>query len=56
MSIFDHYRQRYEEAKDEELSLQEFLDLCREDRSVYANAAERLYGKYPDRNDLFWVK
>lgn len=42
MSIFDHYRQRYEEAKDEELSLQEFLDLCREDRSVYANAAERL--------------
>ncbi|AMG31371.1 PrkA family serine protein kinase [Grimontia hollisae] len=42
MSIFDHYRQRYEEAKDEELSLQEFLDLCREDRSAYANAAERL--------------
>lgn len=29
MSIFDHYRQRYEEAKDEELSIQEFLDLCR---------------------------
>ncbi|NGN98679.1 PrkA family serine protein kinase [Grimontia sp. S25] len=42
MSIFDHYRQRYEQAKDEELSLQEFLDLCREDRSAYANAAERL--------------
>ncbi|MDP2569141.1 PrkA family serine protein kinase [Photobacterium damselae subsp. piscicida] len=42
MSIFDHYRQRYEEAKDEELSLQEFLDVCREDRSAYVNAAERL--------------
>ncbi|WP_434359577.1 PrkA family serine protein kinase [Parasalinivibrio latis] len=42
MSIFDHYRQRYEEAKDEELTLQDFLNLCREDRSVYANAAERL--------------
>ncbi|NVP02812.1 PrkA family serine protein kinase, partial [Photobacterium damselae subsp. damselae] len=42
MSIFDHYRQRYEEAKDEELSLQEFLDICREDRSAYVNAAERL--------------
>lgn len=42
MSIFDHYRQRYEEAKDEELSLQEFLNLCREDKSAYANAAERL--------------
>ncbi|GAB3520029.1 MULTISPECIES: PrkA family serine protein kinase [Photobacterium] len=42
MSIFDHYRQRYEEAKDEELSLQEFLEICRNDRSAYVNAAERL--------------
>ncbi|PCS22343.1 PrkA family serine protein kinase [Candidatus Enterovibrio escicola] len=42
MSIFDHYRQRYEEAKNEELSLQEFLGLCWEDRSTYSNAAERL--------------
>ncbi|ODP97689.1 MULTISPECIES: PrkA family serine protein kinase [Salinivibrio] len=42
MTIFDHYRQRYEEAKDEEMSLQAFLDLCREDRGAYANAAERL--------------
>ena len=42
MTIFDHYRQRYEAAKDEELSLQEFLTLCREDRSAYVNAAERL--------------
>lgn len=42
MSIFDHYRQRYDEAKDEEMSIQDFLDLCREDRSVYVNAAERL--------------
>ncbi|KPA54211.1 PrkA family serine protein kinase [Photobacterium lucens] len=42
MSIFDHYRQRYEESKDEELSLQEFLEICRHDRSAYVNAAERL--------------
>ena len=42
MSIFDHYRQRYEAAKDEEFSLQEFLDICRNDHSAYANAAERL--------------
>ncbi|MDO6499614.1 PrkA family serine protein kinase [Photobacterium sanguinicancri] len=42
MSIFDHYRQRYEESKDEELSLQEFLEICRNDRSAYVNAAERL--------------
>ncbi len=42
MSIFDHYQARYEAAKDEELSLQDFLSLCREDKSAYANAAERL--------------
>ncbi|BCL70328.1 putative PrkA serine kinase [Vibrio nigripulchritudo MADA3029] len=42
MSIFDHYQARYEAAKDEELSLQDFLSLCRDDKSAYANAAERL--------------
>ena len=42
MNIFDHYRQRYEAAKDEEFTLQEFLTICRQDRSAYANAAERL--------------
>lgn len=42
MSIFDHYQARYEAAKDEELTLQEFLALCQKDKSAYANAAERL--------------
>ncbi|WP_112478101.1 PrkA family serine protein kinase [Vibrio variabilis] len=42
MSIFDHYQTRYEAAKDEELSIQEFLALCKDDKSAYANAAERL--------------
>lgn len=42
MNIFDHYRQRYEAAKDEEFTLQEFSTTCRQDRSAYANAAERL--------------
>ncbi len=32
MNIFDHYRQRYEAAKDEEFTLQEFLTICRQDR------------------------
>lgn len=27
MNIFDHYRQRYEAAKDEEFTLQEFLTI-----------------------------
>ncbi len=42
MNIFDHYRQRYEAAKDEEFTLQEFLTICRQNCSAYANAAERL--------------
>ncbi len=42
MSIFDHFQARYEAAKDEELTIQEFLTLCKDDKSAYANAAERL--------------
>ena len=55
MNIFDHYRQRYEAAKDEEFTLQEFLTTCRQDRSAYANAAERLsiQPRNPDFLDSF---
>ncbi|NEJ68888.1 serine protein kinase, PrkA, partial [Rhizobium leguminosarum] len=42
MNIFDHYRQRYDAAKDEEFTLQEFLTICQQDRNAYVNAAERL--------------
>ncbi|MDX9740647.1 MAG: PrkA family serine protein kinase [Gammaproteobacteria bacterium] len=42
MSIFDQYQSRFEEAREEEYSLQEYLELCKQDPSVYANAAERL--------------
>lgn len=42
MSIFEHYQMRYEKAKEEEYSLQEFLNLCKEDKGCYASAAERL--------------
>ena len=42
MSIFSHYQQRYEQTQEEELSLQEYLDQCRKDPAVYANAAERM--------------
>jgi serine protein kinase len=42
MSIFEHYKSRYEAAKEEEYSVQEFLALCKEDKSCYASAAERL--------------
>ena len=42
MGIFNHFQQRYESIQEEELSLQEYLNLCKTDRSVYANSAERL--------------
>lgn len=42
MGIFEHYQQRYESKQEEEYSIQEFLELCKTDKSVYANAAERL--------------
>ncbi|KGK00804.1 PrkA family serine protein kinase [Thalassotalea sp. ND16A] len=42
MSIFKHYQGRYDLAKEEELTLTEFLELCRNDKLTYANAAERL--------------
>ena len=42
MSIFDHYKARYSAIQQEEMSLQEYLNLCREDPKVYANAAERM--------------
>ncbi|WP_100751900.1 PrkA family serine protein kinase [Vibrio salilacus] len=42
MSIFDHFQARYEASKDEELSLPDFLALCKDNKSAYANAAERL--------------
>ncbi|GAA0355761.1 PrkA family serine protein kinase [Bowmanella denitrificans] len=42
MGIFEHYQQRYEAHKEEEYSISEFLDLCKQDKTAYANAAERL--------------
>ena len=42
MSIFDHYKSRYSTTQEEEMSLQEYLQLCKQDPSVYASAAERM--------------
>ena len=42
MSIFEHYKSRYEAAKEEEYTIQEFLALCKSDKSCYASASERL--------------
>ena len=42
MSIFDHYTQRFENAREEEYSLQEYLELCKSDPLTYASPAERM--------------
>ena len=42
MSIFNHYQSRYELKQQEEYSLQEYLELCRDDPSTFASASERL--------------
>ncbi|MCW8194465.1 PrkA family serine protein kinase [Proteobacteria bacterium 005FR1] len=41
-SIFSHYRERYETTQQEEFTIQEYLELCKSDPSVYATAAERM--------------
>jgi len=42
MSIFESYQQRFDQHLQEEYSLQEYLDLCKQDPLVYATAAERM--------------
>lgn len=42
MSIFSHFQERFEATCQEEYSLQEYLDLCKQDKTAYASAAERL--------------
>jgi serine protein kinase len=42
MTIFDRYQSRYETTREEEMSVQEYLELCRRDPTAYANVAERM--------------
>ena len=42
MSIFARYQSRYEAAQEEEMTIQEYLELCRHDRSAFASVAERM--------------
>lgn len=41
MNLFNHYIARYR-REEEEYSLEEYLSVCRNDRSTYATAAERM--------------
>ena len=42
MSIFDHVQDRFARVQQEDMSLEEYLALCRRDPKVYASAAERM--------------
>lgn len=42
MDIFSQFQSRYEQRKEEEYSIQEYLEICKQDPLAYATAAERL--------------
>ncbi len=42
MTIFARYQGRFEAAQEEEMSIQEYLDLCKRDNGAYASVAERM--------------
>ena len=42
MGVLEHYQARYDATQEEEYSLEEYLQICREDPTAYASAAERL--------------
>lgn len=42
MDIFNNYQQRFQSTQEEELTIQEYLALCKQDSSAYASAAERM--------------
>jgi serine protein kinase len=42
MKVFEKFQARYDAALEEEYSLEEYLELCKDEPSTYATAAERL--------------
>ncbi|MBV8660082.1 MAG: PrkA family serine protein kinase [Burkholderiales bacterium] len=42
MDIFANFSARYDRTREEEMSLREYLDLCKRDPGAYATAAERM--------------
>ncbi len=42
MSILTRYQSRYEAQQEEEMSIQEYLDICKSDPKAYASVAERM--------------
>ena len=42
MGVFEHFQDRFDAAQEEELSLQDYLELSKQEPASYATAAERL--------------
>ena len=42
MSILQHFKERYDQTQEEEYSLEEYLEICKNDPAAYATAAERM--------------
>ena len=42
MDVISHFAARYERTREEEYSLEEYLELCKRDKLAYATAAERM--------------
>ncbi len=42
MGVFEHFQDRFDAAQEEELTLQEYLEICKAEPSAYATASERL--------------
>jgi len=48
MTIFDNYKERYKVRQAEELSIQDYLELCKTDKGAYSTAAERMLNAIGD--------
>ncbi|MEV9163355.1 PrkA family serine protein kinase, partial [Klebsiella pneumoniae] len=42
MDVISNFAARYERTREEELSLEDYLDICKRDPQAYASAAERM--------------
>ena len=42
IDLFESYKTRYAESQDEEMSIEDYLALCKRDSGAYASAAERM--------------
>ena len=52
MDVISHFAARYERTREEEYSLEEYLELCKRDKLAYATAAERMLQAIGEPVDL----